>query len=416
MRFASGVWSPASFCSSIDEALPVSQRGNAAAIIALLCACAPQVVSVEQSGNCIGVMTGTTSGMCSESRYRFTVGESLTAVSSDACQFQGWGNDCAATGPCAASAALAPKFAKPRLSLNITVRNVADGTLEVVGAPDCEFGCAANLPYGTQISVRARPSPKHVAVVTGSQCAGKPVCDFVLQSSESIEVSFEPVRDIPVTLEVTGEGSVASADGRISCAAGQTCVASYAIGETLNLTAASVLPNIVNWSIVGCSGVECSALIDGPLHVGVRFVAASLVTIHSDGNPAVSVVDGRGMNLPAQYLVSMAASHKFQIAPGPDDTVKGMDGVSCMGGCRLSSALSHRLHDRPTLSRTCGHSFDGSAPPFHTTRWPFSPSPTRVSSARSATAATPFLVRPRRIQSKGIPQFFRSRAMVACKF
>ena len=157
----------------------------------------------------------------------------------------------------------------PAGSAQLDVSSAGPGTvLSSDGLIACEEDCTEIYDTGTEIALTAVPSLDAVFVGWSGACSGtEPACTMVLGSSQFVKAVF----GYPVTVVVTGDGSVTSGDEKIACPG--SCVVGYEVGKRVVLTAtANDLSTFEGWS-GACSGTEgCSFRVDdGPVTVGASF-------------------------------------------------------------------------------------------------------------------------------------------------
>jgi len=136
------------------------------------------------------------------------------------------------------------------------------------GTVECEVEsgpaepCAAEYPYGTEITLVPKAEFNYEFVEWEEDCSGSGACELTMDGDKSVTAVFEP---IVYTLEVEvegGSGTIKSAFPGIDC--GSECEAEYEAGETVILT---VEPDagseFVEWN--GCdeeTGTECEVTMD----------------------------------------------------------------------------------------------------------------------------------------------------------
>lgn len=134
----------------------------------------------------------------------------------------------------------------------------------------CESSCSAVYSDGKSVTLTAVPSMDAVFLGWTGACEGTDVaCTVVVDQDQTVRATF----GWPVTVGVSGDGSVSSGDGRIACPDG--CSAVYEAGSPLALTAAAPEgTTFAGWS-GDCSGTaDCSLKVNGPVNVQATFEPA----------------------------------------------------------------------------------------------------------------------------------------------
>jgi hypothetical protein len=184
-------------------------------------------------------------------------------------------------------------------SVNITVSDRPTVTL-AVATPDggsvtgqsitCPGTCQASFAPGTTIQLTANPDADHDFVGWGGACAGQgQTCGLTLDGNEAVSVDFRPKR---VTLTVRANGGTGGGPdgapssvtwiggGRGRCEAQRICTDTFAIGQTITITANDGQGNINvpvfrEWD--GACGSQggnnpCRLTMDGDKEVVARYI------------------------------------------------------------------------------------------------------------------------------------------------
>lgn len=150
---------------------------------------------------------------------------------------------------------------------------------------NCGVQCVASVtdvtdPKYQPVTLRAIPDPGSVFKGWSGSCSGiEPLCTIdgigrLLNYYADARFDLAPAPSYPVTVALSGAGSVSSAPAGIDC--GAVCGASFATGSTVTLTAT---PRS-GWSLAGwdgaCTGAgPCTLTIDGPKSVTATFAPPS---------------------------------------------------------------------------------------------------------------------------------------------
>lgn len=202
----------------------------------------------------------------------------LQAVPDTGSQFSGWGNsgcDNASTG-CTltlnSDQSLTAQFTLLRQQL--TISKSGSGTVSGTGI-DCGTSCSATFDYGTSLSLTATPASGYLFSGWSGGCSGSTSpCSVVLNQDQSVTASFVPQpSSYPVTVSVTGSGTVTSSPKGISC--GRSCSAQFKTGTKVTLTAQPAKKHTFkSWSGTVCNGstaTSCSWIVNQNVSLAASF-------------------------------------------------------------------------------------------------------------------------------------------------
>ena len=298
------------------------------------------VVAVNFAGPGNGRIASQPSGLectsnCSE---EFDQGSTITlsAIADPGSTFQGWsGAGCTGTGVCEVDVTgdlqITATFAVQDVSLSVTT--TGDGVVESTPAGiNCGQDCSENYPFGSSVTLVARPGPQSIFAGWGGACSGTAPCEIELTANTMVTANFD---NAPNTLSVNvqGNGRVTSTPAGIDCAAGSTtgCQEAFQPMQRVTLTAAPER----GWQIVGWTG-DCSG------------TSATCVVSMSNAR-TVNVEFGR-----TEYNVVV---ERGGAAPNGGEIASMPNGINCGTDCEelFSTNSSVVLTARPLP----GFSFDG---------------------------------------------------------
>src|SRR5215472_13803049 len=161
---------------------------------------------------------------------------SLTASPLQGWAFAGWGGACAGFGICTVTmnGAQSVTATFTRSSVPVSVAVAGNGT--VASYPpgiNCGPICAANFsPQGLDLTATPAPGWRFVGWGGNGGCSGSPDprCQVGISTTQpqNVTATFAPLPIWPLSVAVTGSGTVSSADGTINC--GSACAANFLSG------------------------------------------------------------------------------------------------------------------------------------------------------------------------------------------
>ena len=324
---------PATLACTMDQARNITATFGT--ILRTLTVDPPVGATITGPGgiNCVGGTPDT--GTCS-AIFPDGTGVTLTTTPDPGYRITNW------TAPCAGTAAAQCGFT---LSSDMTVGStVASGYVfsgAVVGggtitsAPgnpgvDCPGVCDYGFATGTALTVTPVPATGWAfAGWTGADCPGTgtgTTCAVTMSANRAGTATFHPT----LSAAVTGQGTVTSSSGGISCPAGQ-CSATIPTGTSVTLTATPA----AGWSFAGWTGdcvaetsPTCTEAINTP-HASTALFDPSLTT----------EVTGTGTITPVSRSITCAVSPctipfgdtvTISATPGPGQVFLGWGGA-CSG-------------------------------------------------------------------------------------
>jgi hypothetical protein len=155
--------------------------------------------------------------------------------------------------------------------------------------------CTAPVPNGAVVTLVATPAAGSDFTGWGIVCTGTGPCSFTMNAQKSASATFQPSSQ-PLSVSVTGPGTVSSAPAGISCAAGAAtgCSASYVSGTAVTLTATPSPGKVFKgWTGNACRGTTptCAISMGAATSVGATFGDPTFpltVTLAGAGSGSVS--------------------------------------------------------------------------------------------------------------------------------
>jgi len=250
----------------------------------------------------------------------------LTAAPDPGSTFSGWSGACSGTAQCvvtvdAATSVSATFATSPTPTFALAVTRTGNGT--VASTPlgiYCGVSCTSSFTSGTVVTLTAAPDPGSTFMAWSGACSGTGPCTVSMDAAKNVSAEFSGGGPAPVyTLTVNrgGFGSVTSAPSGIAC--GTSCVAGYASGTAVTLTAApDAGAGFVGWS-GACTGTgSCSVVMDASRNVGAEFAALYALTVVTGGAGTGTVSStppgiACGMDCSESYLTGT----RVTLAPTP---------------------------------------------------------------------------------------------------
>jgi len=311
-------------------------------------------LTVSLAGNGTGTVTSNPSGISCPGTCAadFATGTTvtLTVTPTNGSTFTGWsGAGCTGTGPCVVAivgdqTVTATFTAAPVLfTLTVTKAGAGAGTVssDPPGITACATTCSANFAPGTLVTLTATPQSGSTFVGWGGACSGTGSCQVTMDANRSVTATFDP----PISLSVltlqktgTGVGTVTSSPAGIDC--GPTCVASFATGSTVTLTAtAAPGSTFVGWTAGPCTGTQpCPVVMSTGQTVVAQFdpivVPPDLVTLtvgkqgQGDGTVTSNPV-GINCGLACMFSYQRGTTVTLTAVPDEDSSFNDWHGGPC---------------------------------------------------------------------------------------
>lgn len=157
----------------------------------------------------------------------------------------------------------------PEGSSRLFVNSEGPGTvLSEDGSIACQLDCSAIFETGSEVALTVVPDLEASFLGWGGACEGtSPNCVVVLGDGDTlVSATF----GFPVTIQVSGEGAVRSADGLIDCP--ERCAGDYEAGQRLTFAATAATGSVFSGWGGACSGSEeCTVTVNGPVAIQATF-------------------------------------------------------------------------------------------------------------------------------------------------
>lgn len=252
-----------------------------------------QTLSVSVSGNgAVTASSGTlqcgNGGTACSAPITANTDVTLTATAAAGHALQSWGGACTGSAPtCTVSMSQARQvtatFAALPTRYKLTVSTSGLGTVSSQPAGiECGRTCTLELDAGTPVVLTATPAEGQRLESWGGACAGSSGnrCTVTLSEARTASASFvaQPVQH-PLSLTVTGLGTVNSLPVGLSCSGGNSgsCSANFTAGTEVVLSAVPAAGQVLQAWAGACSGNagSCAVTMSQAREVTAQFVAAS---------------------------------------------------------------------------------------------------------------------------------------------
>jgi hypothetical protein len=248
-------------------------------------------------------------GTCSASYTQPSV-VTLTADADPGSSFTGWSHgSCGSSPTCQVTMnqarTVTATFTVPHmLTVAVTGTGAGSVTSDVPGIDCPDIDCDDTFPSDSVVTLSAAPDPD-VAFTgwSGAGCSGTGTCVVTMDTAKNVTATFTATHPLTVSKAGSGNGSVTSDVGGITC--GGTCQATYVEGTVVTLTASPANGStFTGWSGEGCAGTgPCQVTMSSARTVTATFTAAPtsscgriLFASTRSGNPDVWVMDANGAN------------------------------------------------------------------------------------------------------------------------
>ena len=229
------------------------------------------------------------------------------------------------------------------LTYTLTVSTSGNGTVTSTdGFINCPGTCSQSYPGNTQVTLNATPAAGWTFSGWSGACSGTGPCVVTMTQNLSVGATFTQLF-YTLTVSTSGNGTVTSTDGFISCPG--TCSNSYLSNTqvTLNATPAA------GWAFSGwsgaCSGTgSCVVTMTQDLSVGATFTQLSYtLTVATVGSGTVTSTDGF-INCPGTCSHSYLSNTQVTLnaTPGQGWIFGGWNG-GCLGTGSCTVTLTQSL-------------------------------------------------------------------------
>jgi Carboxypeptidase regulatory-like domain/Divergent InlB B-repeat domain len=222
----------------------------------------------------------------------------------------------------------------------LTVTTFGSGT--VASAPagiECGSTCATSGNEGEAVTLTAAPAAHSEFIGWSGACTGVGICEVTFGATDSsVTATFAPITH-PVSVAVTGSGSVSADSGAISgCTeAGGTCSGGYDEGTEVTLTATpDAHHTFTGWT--GCtteSGPECNVTVEAVENVTADFAPIThQLTVAKSGDGSGTVTSSpAGIDCGAACAAGFDedASVTLTAVADPGSEFTGWSGAGCSG-------------------------------------------------------------------------------------
>ncbi len=264
----------------------------------------------------------------------------------------------------------------------------------------CGTTCAASFPMGTTVKLTAVPLEQHQFIGWGGACSGTGVCSVAMGAESTVTATFVTGK-YRLTTTATGAGTIKSAPAGIDC--GATCVAGFAYGTMVSLSATPEAGSTFGGWTGACSGTgACSVAMDAAKSVSANFTAGNyaLTVTRIGGGTVTSTPAGIdcGSTCSASYKPGVAVT--MTATPSAGYTFTSWSG-SCTGSgagtgkCTVTMSGPRAVTATFTSTGGGGGGTDGACSGFYPDGFQLVsgqvvlPWPTSAKPARGATVKEP---------------------------
>ena len=249
-------------------------------------------------------------------------------------------------------------------SFTLTVNRVGTGTGTVTSAPaaiNCGSVCANTYGAGAVVTLTATPAAGSTFTGwSGGGCSGTGACVVTVAAATTVSATFTvPTVTLTVARAGTGGGTITSAPSGIGCPV--TCVASYAPGTRVTLTAqADVGSSFGGWSGGGCSGTgTCVVTLDTSTAVTATFTQQFFTLTVTTVGPGSVSSSPSGINCGTVCAAgfSPGTSVTLTASTGAGATFSGWSGACAGTGAFCTVAMTGFKSVTATFTTTFGGSF-----------------------------------------------------------
>jgi len=199
----------------------------------------------------------------------------------------------------------------------LTAQSHGAGTIASAdGAINCGATCIHLYPKGTNVQLTATASQGATFSGWLGPCAGQSnPCRVTVSSYTAIAADFAS----PITLTVTGQGSVTSTPAGLNCPSG-ACRATFPARTQVTLTAAATSGSAFNGWSGDCAGTAstCGVVIDGTKSVTAQFQGANVLSLTVTGAGSATITSSpSGINCGATCSANFTAGAQVTLTAVP---------------------------------------------------------------------------------------------------
>ena len=215
----------------------------------------------------VGIECQTDGGQCTHAFVHGTA-VTLTAVTETGSTFMGWSGICSGTDDCAltmdSTKNVTATFTLDQHPLNVTIDGTGRGS--VTSTPsgiDCEDDCSELFDYGTVVTLTAVADPGTTFSGWSGSCTNNTGnCVVTIDEAENVSATFTlDQHELDVSLDGTGNGSVASTPSGINCE--DDCSEIFDYGTVVTLTAVAEIGSTFTGWVGACTGnADCVIMME----------------------------------------------------------------------------------------------------------------------------------------------------------
>jgi uncharacterized repeat protein (TIGR02543 family) len=174
----------------------------------------------------------------------------------------------------------------------LTVTRVGSGTGTVRSTPigiDCGADCSERFVNGTVVTLTATPTAPATFGGWGGACAGQAnPCTLTIDAATGVTARFDSTFTLTVSKTGGGTGAVTSSPAGIDC--GTTCMATYASGTAVTLTATPAAGTIFGGWSGACTNAAgpCTVTMSAAQSVTATFTAVFSLTVATAGGGSIT--------------------------------------------------------------------------------------------------------------------------------
>ncbi len=241
-------------------------------------------LTVLESGSGQGVVTssppGIECGLICEAEFAEGSEVELTATPEAGSTFTGWSGACSGSGECKVTMSEAREVtaefaALPSFTLKVAKAGAGTGT--VTSAPagiECGLTCEAQFAEGSEVELTATPEAGSTFAGWSGACSGTGECKVTLSETKEVTAEFAAIPKFPLTVAITGKGTVKSANPGIECPG--TCAAEFEAGSVTLEEQPETGYEFAGW--LGCRNTgetSCEVHVTGETEVTAVFLKAA---------------------------------------------------------------------------------------------------------------------------------------------